>query len=333
MSAYHLQGVRFTYGAGAPALVVPELDLAAGGVTAFCGPNGSGKTTLLHLLALLATPSAGSVRFFGELATPRRLPALRRQVSLLLQSPYLFRGSVQANVEWGLKVRGTPADTRRRAAARALERVGLVDLARRPAAQLSGGERQRVALARVLALDPRAVCLDEPTNHLDGAGREALQEVLASWVAERGVTLVLATHDTAFARRLGARVLQLAGGALRPAEPDNLIRGHVLPGEPVAFQAGRVRLAVHSLPPGTGWVHIGPRQVVLAREVQPSSARNQLEGRITAVAPLADDELLVTVDCGIPLQAVITRASWQLLHLEQGGPVVAAFKASAVEAG
>ena len=333
MSAYHLQGVRFAYGAGAPTLVVPELELAAEGVTAFCGPNGAGKTTLLHLLAFLTAPSAGRVRFFGELATPRRLPALRRQVSLLLQSPYLFSGSVQANVEWGLAIRGTPADTRRRAAAQALERVGLGDLAQRPAAQLSGGECQRVALARVLVLEPRAVCLDEPTNHLDAAGRSALEGILAGWVAEHGVTLVMATHDTAFARRLGARVLRLDGGALRPVEPDNLIHGHVPPGEPTVFQAGGVRLAVHSLPAGTDWVHIGPRQVVLAREAQSSSARNQLPGRITGASPLVDDELLVTVDCGIPLHAVITRASWQALELEQGGPVVAVFKASAVEVG
>ena len=333
MSAYQLQGVRFTYGVGAPVLTVAELELAAGGVTAFCGPNGAGKTTLLQLLAFLSAPSAGSVRFFGEPATPRRLPALRRQVSLLLQSPYLFRGSVQDNVEWGLKIRGTPAGIRRRAAAQALEQVGLGDLAQRPTAQLSGGERQRAALARVLVLEPRAVCLDEPTNHLDTAGRSALEEILAGWVAERGVTLVMATHDTAFARRLGARVLRLDGGALGPVEPDNLIQGRVFPGEPTVFLAGSVRLAVHSLPAGTGWVHIGPRQVVLAREVHPSSARNQLPGRITTVAPLPDDELLVTVDCGISLQAVITRASWQALELEQGGPVVAAFKASAVEAG
>jgi molybdopterin-binding protein len=142
----------------------------------------------------------------------------------------------------------------------------------------------------------------------------------------------MATHDTAFARRLGARVLELAGGDVRPAEPDNVLQGQVLPGEPTRFHTGGVRLAVHSLPAEARWVRVGPRQVVLAREIQPSSARNQLPGRITAAVPLGANEILVTVDGGVLLHAVITRASWDALGLEPGGAVVAVFKASAVEA-
>ncbi len=104
MNAYELRDVSFSY-EGREALTGVNLDVAKGVVTALVGPNGSGKTTLLHLLAFLEAPAAGKIRFLGEPFAARRLSARSRKVGLVLQNPYLFRGSVQANVAWGLRIR------------------------------------------------------------------------------------------------------------------------------------------------------------------------------------------------------------------------------------
>jgi len=330
VNAYELEGVTFSYDGPPAALHVDRFEVPAGDVTALVGSNGSGKTTLLHLLAFVEGPDRGDLRFFGEEAGPERMAALRRRVSLLLQNPYLFRTSVQANVEWGLKLRGMRSTARKERAAAALERVGLAGLARRPAHRLSGGEAQRVALARVLALEPEVLLLDEPAAHLDTESRRRVEEVLLEWNRERGTTVVLATHDVAQAYRLGATVWQMDEGAVFLGEPDNVFRGSLAPGEPGLFDTGRMRLLLHPPPEEASVVRIGPREIILSHKVQPSSARNQLPGVVTGAELTGRGEVRVTLDVGETLMVVVTEGSWKTMGLTVGAEIVASFKATGV---
>ena len=208
----HRQG-RFT-------LAVERLDLHPGRIYALAGPNGAGKSTLLRLLALLEAPQRGELHFAGQPVARSTRSKLRRQVTLVQQSPYLFAGSVEANLTFGLGLRGIRGEERQRRVAAALEAVGLSSFSGRSVRELSGGEIQRVALARALALQPKVLLLDEPTAGLD---QERLTE-FEKWVtvvAAAGITVVLATHDPDQPRRLGSEVIRLRQGQIEspPASP------------------------------------------------------------------------------------------------------------------
>ncbi len=331
MNAYRLEGIRFAYGDW-PVLDIPSLSVAAGEMAALWGPNGSGKTTLLHLLAFLQVPRSGRVRFFGEEARPEGLRTLRRRVGMLLQSPYLFHATVAANLEVAFRARGVPRSRRGPLGAAALDRLGLSGFEDRRAQKLSGGEAQRVALARLLVLEPEVLLLDEPTNHLDAVSAARIEETVLALNRERGVTVVVASHDRGLCQRLGARIWQIEEGRLGEAEIENVLPGRPVPGEPGVFAAGAVRLVVQPLPESARSVRIGSREIVLSREVLHSSLRNQLRGTIVRAEVLGGGEVLVTLDCGVPLQCVVTRTSWEALGLTVGGAAVASVKATAVRA-
>ncbi len=323
MNAYELQDVEVVR-AGRTVLQVERMALRAGGIAALVGPNGAGKSSLLEVLAFLL-PARGTVRFFGSEPPPG---PDARLVGLLPQRPYLFDTSVEANVGWGLRARGVSRRERTGRVRAALEEVGLSGFGGRRARALSGGEAQRVALARLLVLEPRVLLLDEPFNHLDPESRERIEAVVEER-ARQGVTVVMATHDPGPARRLGARVWRLEAGRIRPEDPMNVFQGRPDPDEPGRFMAGGIRLAVTPLPPGTRWLELSPREVILAREAFPTSARNRLRGRIVRVEE-RDGEVWVTLECGVPLTAVVTRESWQALGLGVGDEAVASFKATAL---
>ncbi len=137
-------------------LDVAALAIRAGRIHTLVGPNGSGKTTLLTILGLVARPAEGEVRFDGERVDWSRagLLRLRRQLTLVQQSPYLFAGTVEDNLAIGLGHRRLDRDTIRARVADALQAVALAGYARRAARALSQGETQRVAVARALLLGP-----------------------------------------------------------------------------------------------------------------------------------------------------------------------------------
>ncbi len=331
MTAYRLERLAVGHG-GRPVCRVDRLEIPAGRITALVGANGAGKTTLLEVLAFLRPPQGGTVRFFGEPVDAASRDRCRLEAGLLLQRPYLFDRTVADNVGWGLAARGVPRRDRAGRVARALAAVGLEGFGGRRAARLSGGEAQRVALARLLVLSPRVLLLDEPTNHLDAASRDRIEAAVARWVRDEGGTAVWATHDPHQVRRVGATVWRVEDGRVRPGEPDNVFRGEPDPARPGAFVTGGLRLFVHPLPAGARCVEISPREVVLAREDPPSSsARNRLRGTVVR-AEVSGDEVWVTLDCGEPVVAVVTRPSWERLGLTVGGPAVAVFKATAARA-
>jgi tungstate transport system ATP-binding protein len=192
-----------------PTMVLNRLNLMImpGAPTLIVGPNGAGKTSLLRLCMGLEPPSAGRIRWGGR---ADRAP-LRR--AILFQRPVMLRRTAAANVAYALAQAGIPRKLRAPRVAALLERVGLSDLAQRPARLLSGGEQQRLALARALARDPEVLLLDEPTANLDPAATRSVEEIVLS-AARSGIKIVMASHDLGQVRRLAGDVIFLVRGAL-----------------------------------------------------------------------------------------------------------------------
>lgn len=211
---YRCAWVQQRYGA-ALALDLAGLALAPGRVHVLAGPNGSGKSTLLAILAFVARPSAGEVWFDGAPVAwdAGALLALRRQVTLVHQFPYLLAGTVAENAAVGLRLRGLPVQERARRVAEALDQVGLGGLAGREARGLSGGEARRLAVARALVLEPRVLLLDEPFANLDGPSAAVLERIVAEFPAS-GRTVVLASHDAGHGARFGGEPIRLSAGRL-----------------------------------------------------------------------------------------------------------------------
>jgi tungstate transport system ATP-binding protein len=184
-----------------------SLTITPGAPTLIVGPNGAGKTTLLRLCMGLVAPSTGRIDWGG-----RTDSALTRR-AILFQRPVMLRRTAAANVTYALAQAGTPRSLRASRAAALLDRVGLADLAQRPARRLSGGEQQRLALARALARDPEILLLDEPTANLDPAATRGVEEIVLM-AAQSGIKIVMASHDLGQVRRLAGDVVFLVRGAL-----------------------------------------------------------------------------------------------------------------------
>ncbi len=207
---------------GRAVLDIALLHLRAGESYVLSGDNGAGKSTLLRVLAGLEPATVHSYRFRGDELDPARLPSrVRRQIGYVHQHPYMFNASVQANVEYGLRVRGIASGERKARVREALAWAGVQDLAAMPAPQLSGGEQQRVALARLKALSPCVYLLDEPTANLDADGRRRVIELLGRLAGADNV-VVIACHDQEVINLPGLVRLHLSEGRL-DAAPRNAI--------------------------------------------------------------------------------------------------------------
>jgi polar amino acid transport system ATP-binding protein len=203
-----------------------SLRVGAGEAVAVMGPSGSGKTTLLRCLDGLVRVDAGTVRVgedafgAGGAEHDRSVARVRRRLGFVFQEWHLFPHlSVLENVALApVHVAGQPPDLAAREARILLERVGIAARADARPRELSGGEQQRAAIARALALAPRALLMDEPTSALDGERVGALVDLLRGLCAE-GLALLFVTHDEPFARALAHRVLTLRDGALADQPP------------------------------------------------------------------------------------------------------------------
>jgi len=324
--AYRLRDVCVDLG-GQRVLDIEALDVLQGRVTALVGPNGAGKTTLLRVMALLVRPTAGALEFASQPlpSRPGDFRRLRQQVTLVAQTPLLFHRSVRANVAYGLRARGRPVDGR---IDTALAQVGLPGFANRPAWKLSGGESQRVALARALAIDPLVYLFDEPTANVDREHAGIIEELITT-LAAAGKAVVLTTHDLDQAYRLGDSVLSLIGGHITAAPLVNVLRGTTSRTNDESYfdsDGLRIEIADGAAP---RVIAIDPQHIIVSRQPLESSARNRFPGTIVKVEQDGAGAV-VTVDCGHPLVARITRHSYEELQLNIGTPVWMTFKSSAI---
>jgi putative ABC transport system ATP-binding protein len=194
-------------------VVIPDNDMLA-----IQGPTGHGKSTLLQLLGGLDRPTNGSLKFDGqELAKmgEMQLTKLRAQ-----NFGYIFQGfnliptlTAQENVETALVPLGVSTAERRERAAKALTEVGLGERLGHLQTELSGGQQQRVAIARALVKEPKVILADEPTGNLDEDTRDDIFGLLESLWQERGLTVIMVTHDSELARRV-PRLAQIKHGKL-----------------------------------------------------------------------------------------------------------------------
>jgi putative ABC transport system ATP-binding protein len=221
---YKLSGVTKTYQKGSrqvAALRGVDLVIEDGEWLAVQGRTGHGKTTLLQMLGGLDRPSAGVIEFDGQDLAAMREAQLTRvraaAIGFIFQTFNLIPTlSAQENVEAALVPLHSAADERRQRATAALESVGLADRARHLPSELSGGQQQRVAIARALVKEPKVLLADEPTGNLDEDTRDEIIALLEKLWRERGLTLVLVTHDSALARR-AQRLAVMRNGQLRMA--------------------------------------------------------------------------------------------------------------------
>jgi tungstate transport system ATP-binding protein len=196
-------------------LQVDRLVIHAGEILALVGPSGAGKSTLLRQLNFLEQPAAGHVTFETSILNGSVPPLeVRRKVTTVFQNPVLLNRTVAANVAYGLQVRGKSRAEINTAVAAALDRVGLITLAKAPARTLSGGEAQRVALARALVVQPQVLLMDEPTANLDPYNVRLIEEIITQVNRDFGTTVVLVTHNVFQAKRLAHRVALLLEGRL-----------------------------------------------------------------------------------------------------------------------
>jgi molybdate transport system ATP-binding protein len=341
-----------------------DVSMPAGTILVLFGPSGSGKTTVVRAIAGLDRPQQGRIVFGGErwLDAERGLfvDPQRRRVGYVFQESALFPHlSVLENVRYGigqgpstLVIANGPS---RLGPYDLLEMLGVQDLANRRPTQLSGGQAQRVALARALAAAPRLLLLDEPFAAVDAPARSALRRLLRSCIERLGVPAVLVTHDRTEAIALGDQIAVLVEGRIRQVGPvldvfrrpadlavaqsvgvESVIPAHV---ERVDNGLVELRVGGATLRAVEAAGESGAREVfacIRAEDVTVergasvhASARNHLPGRIVAIEPEGPIERL-TLDCGFPLTALITRHAREELELHVGAPVTAAIKATAI---
>jgi molybdate transport system ATP-binding protein len=342
---------------GATIAAALDVSFEAGSILVLFGPSGAGKTTVLRCLAGLERPDRGTIRFRGDTwfdaGRARSLDPQQRRVGCVFQEPLLFPHlTARANVEFGLV--GRPAGERGRRGQEMLALVGMTDLASRYPRELSGGQAQRVAVARAVAPEPALLLLDEPWASLDAPTVRQLRGELRGVIRRAGIPAVLVTHDRTDAIALGDEIAVLVEGRVRQAgpiaevfrRPTDLAVARALgveslvPARIIGSGDGLLELRV-----GTATLRavdadldlrepdlvacIRAEDVTLLRQSTAGSARNHFAARVVALDAEGPVER-VSLDCGFPLVALITRQAREEMALAEGSAVVAAVKATSV---
>ena len=321
-----------------------SLTLDPGQVLVVLGPSGAGKSVLLETIAGFYRPRTGRILVGGRDVTA--LPPEARRIGFMFQDYALFPHlTVLQNIQFAC-----PKDHKR--ARGLLHRLGLAHLGDRRPQHLSGGEQQRVALARALAMEPALFLFDEPLSALDAPSRDAVRHDLQTLLSQVGLPAVYVTHDQTEALVMADRLAVLHDGTVLQVGTSAQIFNHpcdefvarfvgvetVLEGQALSSDDGLVRIAVGrreifavaEVVPQRVLVCIRPEDVALGiGESGRSSVRNHFVAVVKEVAS-SGPLFRVTLDCGFPLVAVVTKQSFLELGLRSGASVVASVKASAI---
>ncbi len=227
-----LGGVSRVYGmaqAAVHALRGIDLDIGEGEFIALMGPSGSGKSTCMNILGCLDVPTAGSYRFRGlevtRMSRDQRALLRRHAMGFVFQGFNLLnRTTALENVELPLVYRGLPARERHRLARQALATVGLEGWETHTPNQLSGGQQQRVAIARAIVTEPSLLLADEPTGNLDTERSREIMSLLDGLNRERGITIVMVTHEAEMAAH-ASRVVRFLDGRIDGDHAEQVERG------------------------------------------------------------------------------------------------------------
>jgi putative ABC transport system ATP-binding protein len=213
-SALAAESLSKHYGRGESlfkALQDVTLDIKQGESVAIIGKSGSGKSTLMHLLALMDKPTSGTVIIGGQPAdklSARKLDRLRNKAFGFVFQQFFLNGNVSVleNVILPLKIAGIGSRERKQRGIEALKAVELDDKANNKANDLSGGQKQRVVIARALINEPQIIFADEPTGNLDSTTGEKIEELLFSLNKQKGITLIIVTHDSDLAAKCDRQI-------------------------------------------------------------------------------------------------------------------------------
>jgi putative ABC transport system ATP-binding protein len=222
-----LTGATKVYGRGPAAMRAlsgVDITIGTGEFVAMMGPSGSGKSTCMNILGCLDTPSAGHYRFagvdVGGRSRNQRALLRRHHLGFVFQGFNLMsRTSAQENVELPLVYRGMPAAQRHAMARAALKAVDLDGWESHTPSELSGGQQQRVAIARALVTEPAVILADEPTGNLDSVRGREVMDLLTRLNRERGITIVMVTHEPDMAEYAG-RIVHFRDGRVEDDTPN-----------------------------------------------------------------------------------------------------------------
>ena len=217
---------------GREILSIDEFALFGGESMAIVGPNGAGKSSLLLTLALLQTPTQGTIFFKGRRVSGSNLPALRRRMAFVFQEALLLDTTVRRNIGIALRIRGISGREAAMREDRWLERFGILHLADRRGNRLSGGEARRAGLARAFALEPEVLFLDEPFASLDYPTRRVLLRELGTVLREMNMTTIFVTHDPTEIPCIAGRIGVLHGGRIIRSGTVQEILGPAIPDRP-----------------------------------------------------------------------------------------------------
>ncbi len=207
-----------------PVLTGIDLEINIGEYVSIIGPSGCGKSTLLSILGLMDSPTEGVYCFDGKpvhnLSASDRARIRNHEIGFVFQSFNLIGDmTIFENVEQPLAYQKMKSSERKRAVTEALERVGMMDQARRRPSQLSGGQQQRVAVARALVGRPRILLADEPTGNLDSANGETIMKMLRELHGD-GATICMVTHDPRFVHMADRLIHMLDGKLVKEEKGD-----------------------------------------------------------------------------------------------------------------
>jgi molybdate/tungstate transport system ATP-binding protein len=328
-----------------------SLDVADGEYFALLGPNGAGKTLLLETIMGFHKPDAGRVLLDSRDVT--NVPPERRSIGYVPQNCMLFpHMRVRQNVEFGLKMRGVTEHDRERVVYHVLMLMGLTSLAEKFPMRLSGGERQKVVLARVLAVEPKAILLDEPLASIDDESSRVIKEELKRIHRDLKVTVIHVTHNQMEAFSLAQRVAVMNCGQIvqigtaksllsSPADEfvarllgyENIFKGKLVKHDMrLAFLdvGGRVIRADRDVKDGECIIGIRPEDVSLSVMPVSSSDMNVFRGIVVDCVDLGPI-VSVSVDVGFKVKATVAKGSFLEFNLDRGKEVWLSFKFGSVK--